>query len=207
LFPKLFCFLFFREKNKTAGYISCSFILCFSVTDSQDTIHFVVYDHKSFVYAHAGFRQNLYRLCRHSTMYTYLCTAVCFAASAALICANTFFLAVQNGFDGVVYTTQVRGLDLDHVTGFMVCKQLNIFQRIAPLVRYQFYSDTAYNQAMAVQLPGHGIEYIEIPRYCINDLPVSASHVRALIQNGMLEAIRPLVPDTTFDYFLQHHKF
>ena len=64
----------------------------------------------------------------------------------------------------------------------------------------------AYNQAMAAQLPGHGIEYIEIPRYCINDLPVSASHVRALIQNGMLEAIRPLVPDATFDYFLQHYK-
>ena len=140
-------------------------------------------------------------------MYTYLCTAVCFVASATLICADTLFLAVQYGFDGIVYTIQVRGLDLDHMTGFMVCKQLNIFQRIAPLVCYQFYSDTAYNQAMAVQLPGHGIEYIEIPRYCINDLPVSASHVRALIQNGMLEAICPLVPDATFDYFLQHQKF
>lgn len=56
----------------------------------------------------------------------------------------------------------------------------------------------SYNRQMKEYLPRHGIEVIEVPRVQENGAAVSASRVRALMQQGDLEQIRPLVPATTF---------
>ena len=50
-------------------------------------------------------------------------------------------------------------------------------------------------------LPGRGIELIEIPRLEIGSPAeaVSASRVRELIKAGDFDAVRSLVPDTTFE--------
>ena len=45
-----------------------------------------------------------------------------------------------------------------------------------------------------------GIEVVEIPRHEIEGQAVSASRVRALLQEGRLKDIRPLVPPATFAY-------
>jgi [citrate (pro-3S)-lyase] ligase len=58
----------------------------------------------------------------------------------------------------------------------------------------------AYNRAMRETLPPAGIEVVEIPRLETGGKPVSAGRVRDLLKNGDLEGIRPLVPDTTFEY-------
>lgn len=55
-----------------------------------------------------------------------------------------------------------------------------------------------YNQQMKEILPSRGIEVIELARREIDGSAVSASQVRALIRQGNLEAIRPLVPDNTY---------
>ena len=59
-----------------------------------------------------------------------------------------------------------------------------------------------YNQVMARELPRLGIRFVEVPRREAPDgAPISASTVRRHIHDGRLEAIRPLVPDATWNYF------
>ena len=57
-----------------------------------------------------------------------------------------------------------------------------------------------YNEALKMHLPQHGIEVAEIPRLSIENIPVSASAVRAALENRDLEKLQSLVPHTTFAY-------
>ena len=62
----------------------------------------------------------------------------------------------------------------------------------------------AYNEAMAVLLPRHGIEFLELPRLEIGDQPVSASLVRALLrEKGLCSEVFDLVPEVTQRYLLE----
>ena len=57
-----------------------------------------------------------------------------------------------------------------------------------------------YNRQMKALLPGKGIEVVELPRKEIGGEAVSASRVRRLLQKHDLEAIRALVPDSTYRF-------
>lgn len=57
----------------------------------------------------------------------------------------------------------------------------------------------AYNAALRALLPGMGVAVTELPR--LGD--ISASRVRALIEAGNLEAVRPLVPEGTMTAILE----
>ena len=57
-----------------------------------------------------------------------------------------------------------------------------------------------YNEQLKARLPEYGIELIEIPRREENGTAISASRVRALLEENNLGQIRPLVPETTFAY-------
>ena len=56
-----------------------------------------------------------------------------------------------------------------------------------------------YNEQLKARLPEYGIELTEIPRRECGGEAISASRVRALMEEGNLEAIRPLVPEITYD--------
>ena len=43
-----------------------------------------------------------------------------------------------------------------------------------------------------------------MPRAALGGRAISASHVRQLIHDGQMEEIRPLVPQTTWDYLTAH---
>ena len=58
-----------------------------------------------------------------------------------------------------------------------------------------------YNQVMARELPQEGIQFVEVPRKALGEVPISASTVRKLIHDGDLEDIRPLVPEPTWQFF------
>lgn len=62
-----------------------------------------------------------------------------------------------------------------------------------------------YNCTLHRLLPDYGITLQEIPRKEANDVPISASAVRNLLADGNRDAIRSLVPDTTYDYLLEHN--
>ena len=90
------------------------------------------------------------------------------------------------------------GLDVG-IFGEKIAPALNITKRFlgtepnCPVTRF-------YNEQMKQLLPGHGIGVIEIPRREIGEAAVSASRVRALLSEKNFEEIRPLVPETTFEY-------
>ena len=63
---------------------------------------------------------------------------------------------------------------------------------ICPVTRF-------YNEQLKVHLPEYGIELIEIPRRECGGEAISASRVRALMEEKNIEAIRPLVPEITYD--------
>lgn len=58
-----------------------------------------------------------------------------------------------------------------------------------------------YNQVMATELPASGIRCTVVPRKCDSDGAISASTVRALLQEGKFEALAAKVPASTYAYF------
>lgn len=58
-----------------------------------------------------------------------------------------------------------------------------------------------YNRTMAERLPKAGVRFVEVPRLQREGAAVSASHVRALLKAGELDAVRELVPPSTYAYF------
>ena len=57
-----------------------------------------------------------------------------------------------------------------------------------------------YNAALKDHLPPNGIELWEIPRLEQAGTPVSASAVRKLLESKQFDALKTLVPDTTYTY-------
>ena len=57
-----------------------------------------------------------------------------------------------------------------------------------------------YNEALARYLPEQGIALHQIPRLSQGDVPISASAVRAALQNSDTEKLSELVPETTLNY-------
>ncbi|MCE5234799.1 MAG: [citrate (pro-3S)-lyase] ligase [Clostridiaceae bacterium] len=58
----------------------------------------------------------------------------------------------------------------------------------------------AYNARMKALLPNYGVDVVELER---KD-GISASAVRRLMREGNFEAIKPLVPEVTYDYIVRH---
>ncbi len=57
-----------------------------------------------------------------------------------------------------------------------------------------------YNQALAANLPERGVELRQLVRLEQEDQPISASRVRALLGTGQSDAVKALVPPSTFVY-------
>ena len=60
-----------------------------------------------------------------------------------------------------------------------------------------------YNQAMQQLLPQAGVQLTVFPRKSDDGTtPISASRVRALLKEGNLDAIKPLVSETTYAFLV-----
>ena len=101
--------------------------------------------------------------------------------------------------------------DSDTVIRTQAALDLAVFTRIARCLgitrRYVGQEKTShvtglYNEVMKEKLPQAGIDCQEIPRLEAGGRAVSASTVRKAIHDGNLDAIRPLVPESTYLYFL-----
>ncbi|MDR0649718.1 MAG: [citrate (pro-3S)-lyase] ligase [Synergistaceae bacterium] len=87
---------------------------------------------------------------------------------------------------------------------------LNIFRKIASALgvsrRYvgtePFSRVTGlYNSVMKEELPKYGIECVEVSRLELGGRTVSASRVRQAIHDGDMDAVRAMVPQSTYSYF------
>lgn len=89
--------------------------------------------------------------------------------------------------------------DLDATLFTRIAKALNLTCRYVGDEPFSA-ATKSYNDALAAVLPACGVALRVIPRREESGTPISASHVRQLIHDGRMEEIRPLVPDTTYDY-------
>ena len=62
----------------------------------------------------------------------------------------------------------------------------------------------AYNAALMETLPPAGVDLCVMPRAEQDGRAISASTVRQLIHDGRMEDVRPLVPQTTWDYLTEN---
>jgi len=60
-----------------------------------------------------------------------------------------------------------------------------------------------YNESMKHILPEYGMEFVEIPRVGVSGEVISASRVRALLEKKEFEAIKQIVPETTYQYLVE----
>lgn len=100
--------------------------------------------------------------------------------------------------------------DEDTVIRAHAALDLEIFSRIAAELgiqrRYVGCEPTSrvtglYNRVMAARLPEYGLECCVIPRLEADGAVISASRVRQAIHDGSLEAVRTMLPDSTYRYF------
>ena len=81
-----------------------------------------------------------------------------------------------------------------------IAKALNISARYVGEERSSHVT-RLYNETMAALLPQMDIEFHEIPRLRLNGEIVSASTVRQAIQEGKLDSVAHMLPESTLRYF------
>ncbi|MBR5287414.1 MAG: [Clostridia bacterium] len=98
--------------------------------------------------------------------------------------------------DALVTQTHAR---LDATLFTRIAQELNLTSRYVGEEPFSA-ATSAYNEALRAVLPDAGVALRVIPRKEQEGTPISASHVRKLIHDGRIGEIRPLVPQTTYDY-------
>ncbi len=96
------------------------------------------------------------------------------------------------------------GLDIKIFTEYFA-RRLNISKRFVGTEPLSPVTDS-YNRQLMAQLPLSGIRVTEVPRKCSDGRPISASRVRELLAKNDFEAIKPLVPPTTYRYLLENYR-
>ena len=99
--------------------------------------------------------------------------------------------------DGALVTSTHAALDATLFT--RIAGALHLTRRYVGEEPFS-HATSLYNEALLRILPQAGVELTVVPRAEQGGAPISASHVRALIHDGRMEAIAPLVPPTTYDY-------
>ena len=116
------------------------------VSNGKNTVHFVLNNHVTFVYAHTGFSKALKCTASDCDVGCRLCGNVGFVASTAAVTTYACFVAVDDCFGYVVYAAKVGSLDLKNVTCVVISKVLDVFQGVAPFVRNDFQFGAGCNK-------------------------------------------------------------
>lgn len=115
-------------------------------------------------------------------------------------------------FPGYFYKDDLKETKID------CSNDLNVFaQYIAPAlnIKVRFAGEEPldpvtkqYNEGMSEILPQHGMEFCEIPRKKDDEGVgvISASRVRKCLEAGKMEELKPLVPQTTYNYLVKRYK-
>ena len=107
----------------------------------------------------------------------------------------SYFIKDKENVDNINCT-----LDLSIFYEYFV-KRLNIKKRFVGTEPFCKVTNE-YNKQMIEFLNKKGIEVIEIPRYKIDNIEVSASRVRKLLEKGNYKEIQKIVPKTTYDFLI-----
>lgn len=121
------------------------------------------------------------------------------------------FIISATTFPGYFYKSSLKEAQID------CSNDINVFaEYIAPAldIKVRFAGQepldpvtNQYNEGMAEILPKHGIKFDVIPRKKDEEGAgvISASRVRKCLEDGKLEEIKHLVPQTTYDYLIERY--
>lgn len=110
----------------------------------------------------------------------------------------TYFLKDRDSADRVLCD-----IDIEIFTKYFV-PELKITRRYVGTEPHSPMTQK-YNEALKNKLPKEGIELIEIPRKEFNNVAISASEVRKLIENKEKERLEDYVPQTTLNYIITNN--
>lgn len=105
----------------------------------------------------------------------------------------TYFLKDRDRASAVSSEVDVK------IFGEYFAKRLSITRRYVGTEPFSPLADE-YNAILKEKLQKLGIEVVLVDRKCNDGTPISASAVRAYIKSGDKDAVKRLVPKTTFDY-------
>lgn len=104
--------------------------------------------------------------------------------------------------------SQTREVDVTQdlsIFGEYIAPALNIKVRFAGQEPIDLVTQS-YNRNMERILPTYGIRFEEIPRLTVDgENVISASKVRKLLKEKKYDDLKRYVPDTTFDYLMEHY--
>lgn len=104
--------------------------------------------------------------------------------------------------------TQTKEVDVTQdlsIFGEYIAPKLNIKVRFAGEEPIDLVT-RSYNRNMERILPAYGIRFEEIPRLKVDeDNVISASKVRKLLAEKNYDELKKYVPDTTFEYLMEHY--
>lgn len=109
----------------------------------------------------------------------------------------TYFLKEQEQASSIQCALDIEIFTKYYVPHFGITRRFVGTEPLSPMT-------SLYNEALKKALPQSGLELIELPRLENGGTPISASAVRALLGQQQPEALRALVPPTTFAYLQMH---
>jgi len=126
---------------------------------------------------------------------------VCVLPSGKYVISKDTF---EQYFDKEKEIKEIQSTDYDvRIFGEVICKEFRICKRFAGEEPFDVVTK-AYNDTMRRILPEYGVEFVEIPRKEVNGQVVSATTVRKCLENGELDKLDELIPDTTKKILFSH---
>ena len=101
------------------------------------------------------------------------------------------------------HVEMIEDMDYDvRIFGEVIAKEFDIAVRFVGEEPFDKVT-CKYNETMKRILPEYGIDVVEIPRVSNGEGEIiSASKVRKYLQEGDMEAVRSMLPETTLEYLL-----
>ena len=157
---------------------SCDYLYVFVL--SEDKGHFSAAD-----------RLEMVRLgTKHLPNVTVLPTGPYLISSATF---PTYFLKDRDSAQQVHCQLDIAIFTQYYAPRFRITKRFVGTEPLSPMT-------AQYNRALASALPRYGIDLVQIPRKETDGTPISASRVRAALQNKETHILQALVPTTTLGY-------
>lgn len=119
-----------------------------------------------------------------------------------IISASTFPGYFNKDYDNTIKVDTSEDVS---IFGRYIAKELNISKRFVGEEPLDPVTNQ-YNLSMKKILPLFGIELIEIPRKELGSKVISASRVREYLKNKDFDAIKAIVPASTYEYLKERYK-
>ncbi|MFK8198739.1 [citrate (pro-3S)-lyase] ligase [Tuanshanicoccus lijuaniae] len=162
--------------------------------NENDLVHLFVVAEDASVFPYTVRRELVEKGIRH------LSNVIVHSTGPYLISSATFPSYFQKDSEDVI----ISQTNIDSHIFTQIAQHLGITKRYVGTEPFSPTTDR-YNQTMQSVLQTAGIEVILVPRVENADCIISASSVRQYIKDDQMDAVRAMVPQTTYDFLMTPH--